>query len=360
MRFWLDLGVDGFRVDAVYWMAKEPLLSDDDMNPNYVEGEDLLYNAVLHNNSRGWPAVYAYLSEMADTLHEEDYRERQPFMVTEAYPERDNPLGGYLAFYVGMDPKVAAPFNFEGVNLPWRANEWRRFLRAFHTALPQFSPHCVASYAFGNHDQPRLASRLGDAAARSAAVMLLTLPGMAFIYYGEELGMKDVDIPPEMVQDPAALGDPKHGIGRDPQRTPFQWSNEKHAGFSKGKYTWLPVAPDYKHVNIEAEKKDPGSYLSLYRLLCAIRNKTPALQRGHVEIIDVSHPEVVGYLCSYEKDSYLVLINFSGEPVNCQVRNIAARTLIVSSDPQTALTEVKGPEFALAPHEAALFQAEKQ
>lgn len=341
-------------------MVKEPLLSDDDINPNYVEGDDLRYDTLLHNNSQGWPAVYAYLSEMADTLQEQLYKERQPFMITEAYPERRNALGGYLAFYAGMDPKVAAPFNFKGINLPWHASEWRRFLRAFHTALHQLNPHCIASYAFGNHDQPRLASRLGDAAACSAAVMLLTLPGMAFIYYGEELGMKNVPIPPNMVQDPAALGDPKHGIGRDPQRTPFQWSTAAHAGFSTSKVTWLPVANDYKLTNVATEKKDPHSFLSLYRLLCHIRNETPALQRGQITVLAASHPDVVAYTSAYKKACYLILINFSNEPAACRVHNISAHTLIVSSDPQTKLAEVKDQEFALAPHEAALFQAEKK
>jgi alpha-glucosidase len=183
MRFWLDLGVDGFRVDAVYWLAKEPLLNDDPGNSDYVEGEDQPYQALRHDNSRGWPAVYAYLSEMADVLHEDAYKDKQRFMVTEAYPEGHNPLVEYLNFYIGMDPQVAAPFNFEGLSMPWQASDWRKFLRSFHGALDQIDPHCVPSYAFGNHDQPRIGSRLGDASARAAAVLLLTLPGMVFLYY---------------------------------------------------------------------------------------------------------------------------------------------------------------------------------
>ena len=173
MRFWLDKGVDGFRVDAVYWMSKDPLLTDDDPNPNYHPRFDLPYHALRHNNSCGWPVVYAYLSEMADVLQEDAYRDhqrfadRQRFMITEAYPENNHPIAAYMSFYVGMDPHVAAPFNFEGLELPWEAAPWRRFLRRFHQALLQFSPACIASYAFGNHDKPRLASRMGPEAARA-------------------------------------------------------------------------------------------------------------------------------------------------------------------------------------------------
>jgi alpha-glucosidase len=119
MRFWLDKGVDGFRVDAVYWMGKDPLLTDDPINPQYIEGTDDRNKRIIPHNSRGWPFVYAYLGEMADVLKEEKYIQSDSlrFMVTEAYPETHNPLESYLAFYIGVDPRVAAPFNFEGISL---------------------------------------------------------------------------------------------------------------------------------------------------------------------------------------------------------------------------------------------------
>lgn len=233
MRFWLDMGVDGFRVDAVYFMGKDPLLADNPPNPSYIEGQDFAYGSLLHVNSQQWPMVYSYLNEMASVLKEPDYQDKHRFMVTEAYAEHHNHIAAYMAFYVGMDPKVAAPFNFEGITLPWEAKEWRDFLHAFHTTLDHYSADCVASYAFGNHDQARLISRLGHVeAARGAAVMLLTLPGMAFVYYGEEIGMRNVGIPKEYLHDPAAKGDPHNHAGRDPERTPMQWTPGRYAGFT--------------------------------------------------------------------------------------------------------------------------------
>jgi alpha-glucosidase len=369
MRFWLDIGVDGFRVDAVYWMAKEPLLSDDPHNLDFVEGEDLPYHALRHDNSRGWPAVYAYLSEMAEVLHEPAYKDRQPFMVTEAYPEGHNPLVEYLNFYVGIDPLVAAPFNFEGLSMPWEAGPWRKFLRSFHGALSQIDPACVPSYAFGNHDQPRIMTRRGEPAARAAAVLLMTLPGMVFVYYGDEIGMKNVSIPPAMVQDPGAKGDVQRGEthpqGRDPERTPMQWSAEPQAGFSTSRNTWLPLDPDHETLNVESEKSDDGSLLTLYEILGTLRKRSTALKYGELHVIETAEPSVLGFIRTCPADDtegqdYVTLVNFSAETVTCSLSHDLKET-IASSDRKSAMTSVRdlkaGAELSLRPYEAVLLAA---
>ncbi len=368
MRFWLDRGVDGFRVDAVYWMAKEPLLSDDIPDPQYEHGKSLPYHAIRHDNSRGWPAVYAYLSEMADVLKEEKYADKQRFMVTEAYPEGHNPLVEYLNFYVGMDPQVAAPFNFEGLGMPWKAASWRKFLRAFHKALPQIDPHCVPSYAFGNHDQPRLASRLGELPSRAAAVLLLTLPGMVFVYNGEELGMLNGHIPRDMVQDPAAKGDAStdgsYGQGRDPERTPMQWSAGHQAGFSSAERTWLPVAEGYQALNAENQATNPDSYLSLYRLLGQLRAQSPTLRHGYLKVFDTGQPAVLGYrrISAPDEDEreFVVLINFSDQSQDCQLETVHLGAHIASSYGKSELrsmSEDGTDQITLKPYEAGLFAA---
>jgi alpha-glucosidase len=355
MRFWLTLGVDGFRVDAVYWMAKHPLLHDDSINQEYVEGEDLKYEALAHDNSRGWPAVYAYLTEMADVLKEPQFQDKPRFMVTEAYPDRHNALPAYMNFYASVDPAVAAPFNFEGLTLAWHAAEWRKFLKSFHSALEQFSARCIASYAFGNHDQPRIASRLGEPAARSAAILLLTLPGMVFLYYGDEIGMKDVPIPTEFIQDPAANGDPKHHLGRDPERTPMQWSAERNAGFSDAKQPWLPIADDYQTHNVDAESQDGRSILSLYRLLGNKRASEASLLHGDLHVLDIENDEVLGYTRTSDgtASDFAVFINFSAE-VAVFEPTVQLGKLVVSSDPQSELTAVLPDVITLRPHEAVL------
>lgn len=352
MRFWLDIGVDGFRVDAVDWMAKNPLFRDDPPNPAYVAGKHSPYDSLTHKNSRGWPTEYAYLSEMAGVLKEEKYKHKVRFMVTETYSEQHNPVSTYVAFYGSVDPAVAAPFNFEGLYLGWEANKWRRFLRAFHYDLQDLTKHYVASYAFGNHDNPRMVTRLGVPAARSAALMQLTLPGMIFVYYGEEIGMKNVELPRIFIRDPQARDDPTRS--RDPERTPMQWSAAKNAGFSRAHGTWLPLAPDYKTHNVEAQKKDPNSFFTLYRTLMHIRSNSPALKYGGFRVLELGHPDLLGYVRNEKNERYVVFINFSNQPVLC-VPGVALRKLLVSSEPQTKLADRTEGKVELLPHEGALF-----
>jgi alpha-glucosidase len=354
MRFWLDHGVDGFRVDAVPFMAKDPLFRDEPKNPNYQEGHgQWKYDALKHLYCYNQPHLYAYLTEMAEVLKEEKYAHSERFMVTEAYPEGHNRVESYLSFYAGMDPEVAAPFNFEGFNLPWEAAPWRDFLHDFHETLNKFSPLCVASYAFGNHDQHRLVTRLGETKARAAAVLLLTLPGMAFVYNGDEIGMEDGEIPPDMVQDPQEAG----GFGRDPARTPLQWTNGVNAGFSEAHATWLPIAANYKTHNIASESKDPHSYLSLYRTLGLLRHKSNAIKHGSFSIVDVAEAEILCFERTYEKEKYLVLINFSDKPRNARIpESVQAGKLIVSSSFTSTLRSKPGNEIELKPFEAIVFQ----
>lgn len=352
MRFWLDKGVDGFRVDAVHFMAKDPLFRDDPVNPHYVVGKDSRYGALQHVNNHGWPPMYVYLAEMAAVLKEDKYKHSERFMITEAYPDTQNPVAEYLAFYESMDPAVAAPFNFEGLNLPWQVEPWRAFLDAFHTALDELSPLCVASYAFGNHDQHRLVTRLGEPAARAAAVLLLTLPGLAFIYNGDEIGMRNGEIPPDQIQDPGAKG----GAGRDPERTPLQWTAGKNAGFSTADKTWLPVAANYPTHNIETQSRDPDSFLSLYRRLGQLRNTELSLQHGEFKVIDTGDSKVLGYIRSGQEAQHTVLINFSKGSRNFTLKpETLLGEFVLSSDSRSKLSPIQNGKVHLRPHEAAVF-----
>jgi alpha-glucosidase len=351
MRFWLDLGVDGFRVDAVSFMAKDPTFRDEPINPDYKEGQGMRYGALQHPYNHGWPQLFAYLSEMANVLKEEKYLARPRFMVTEAYPDTLSPVEEYLEFYEGVDPTVAAPFNFEGLSLPWQAEDWRKFLKHFHATLDNFSPLCVSSYAFGNHDQHRIVSRLGEPAARSAAVLLLTLPGMVFVYNGDELGMKNGDIPPDMVQDPGARG----GSGRDPERTPLQWNPSKNAGFTSADTTWLPVNDNYKTHNVQTQSDDPDSFLSLYRKLGEIRNKSDALRHGHFKVLNTENDDVLGFTRTAEGETYTVLVNFSAKTRKLPAKLVGKGKLVVSSHPVTKLKAKKSDAISLQPNEAVIF-----
>jgi alpha-glucosidase len=157
----------------------------------------------------------------------------------------------------------------------------------------------------GNHDRPRVASRIPP---RAAAWLLLTLRGTPTLYYGDEIGMRDVPIPPELVQDPWEKNVPGYGLGRDPVRTPMQWDAGPHAGFTAGT-PWLPPAEDYPTVNVAAQRDDPRSILTLYRRLIALRRGEPALLGGKYLPAGVGD-DWLAYLRQAEGRRLLVVLNF--------------------------------------------------
>lgn len=348
MRFWLDIGVNGFRVDAVNFISKEPSYTDDLENNEWEEGYPP-YGRLLHVNSQSGPRLHEYLRDMAHVLHEEPYVARKPFMITEGYPQSPDHIGEYLAYYQGVDPAVSAPFCFEGFELPWEAGYWTGYLRDYHAALDTLV-RAVPAYAFSNHDNPRPVTRWGEAVARSAAVLLLTLPGMVFIYNGDELGMENGVIPPELVVDPGAAD----GTGRDPERMPMQWSADKHGGFSSGKATWLPVHPNYLKVNAALQAEDPASFLSLYRSLCRLRSKYAALHSGSMEVFETGNKALLGYIRRHDNEAIMIVINFTDKIVSYKPESTIKSVLLSAASGKPL--QIKDNILALAPHEAAVLQ----
>jgi alpha-glucosidase len=301
MRFWLDLGVDGFRVDAIDFLAKDPKHRDEPINPHALDEPDRLKYYVLdHPYSREWNHLYDILNEMADVLGEYKHR----FMVTEGHPTDHDRVFGYVKHYKNVNPTLAAPFNFEGIFMPWEAAKFKHFVDRFQSVMKR---NYTPSYSLGNHDETRLATRIGPDAARTAAVMLLTLPGQAFVYYGDELGMTDTKILPSQIRDPAAV----HDASRDPERTPMLWDSGTNAGFSE-KEPWLPVSLDYKEKNVINQLADPDSSLNLYKQLIALRKNHPALTSTKYKPLDCGDG-IFGFIRPSFKESLLVLLNFSDQ-----------------------------------------------
>jgi alpha-glucosidase len=160
----------------------------------------------------------------------------------------------------------------------------------------------------GNHDQPRIAARVGEAQARIAAMLLLTLRGTPTMYYGDELGLARVDVPFELAQDPWEKNEPGLGVGRDPWRTPFQWDASSHAGFTTGR-PWLPLDPEFRSRNVEALSAQPRSILSLYRRLIDVRKQHQALSIGTARVIAVVE-DVLWIERSHESEKLMVVLNF--------------------------------------------------
>ncbi len=171
-----------------------------------------------------------------------------------------------------------------------------------------------------------MASRLGIAQARVATMLLLTLRGTPIWYYGDEIGMVDVHIPPELVRDPQAVNQPElEGVGRDPQRTPMQWDDSPNAGFCPPNVTpWLPLGDDYPCINVLAEESDPRSQLWLFRLLADLRRKSPALLGGAYRSTDSGAVDVFAYVRESSEQRLLIVLNFGAAPQMLDLSAIAA------------------------------------
>jgi alpha-glucosidase len=160
----------------------------------------------------------------------------------------------------------------------------------------------------GNHDQPRVASRLGEEQARVAAMLLLTLRGTPTLYYGDEIGIGKVEIPAHAVQDPWEKNEPGLGIGRDPQRTPMQWDATPGAGFTTGA-PWLPLTHDHDTRNVVMQREDPESMLNLTRALIALRRSSAALSIGALRLLD-AQDDVLAYERRVDGERFIIVLNF--------------------------------------------------
>ena len=203
----------------------------------------------------------------------------------------------------------------------------------------------------GNHDKPRIASRVGQERARLAAMLLLTLRGTPTLYYGDEIGLTDVPIPPEEVQDPFEKNEPGKGLGRDPQRTPMQWSRAYAAGFTDGT-PWLRLGGDWGMRNVEAQLADPESMLQLYKRLIALRRNERALHEGNHEQLDAG-ADVLAYARTSGTRRLVVLLNFGIAEIQVRTELLPAEAVVLASTHAGRTGVVKG-ELVLQPLEGVI------
>ena len=300
LRSWMARGVDGFRVDVIWHLIKDDQFRDNPISPGWTPGMDPFHRLVpLYTADR--PEVQDVVREMRSVIDEYDDR----VLIGEIYL----PLERLMAYY-GVDLAGAhMPFNFQLIDAPWHARTLEGLIGDYEGALP---PGGWPNWVLGNHDKPRIASRVGPAQARVAAMLLLTLRGTPTLYYGDELGMENSPIRPDQVRDPFEKNVPGKGLGRDPQRTPMQWSAAPNAGFTTGR-PWLPIPGSFREVNVEAQSGDAGSMLSLYRALVALRRSEAALSIGSYEPVSADGDLLVFQRVS-AGDRFAVALNLGPTP----------------------------------------------
>ncbi|GHO93596.1 oligo-1,6-glucosidase [Reticulibacter mediterranei] len=301
LRFWLDRGIDGFRVDVLWLLMKDEQLRDNPINPDWRPG-DLPEQRQFRLYNEDQPGVHAIVREMRSVL--DTYGER--VLIGEIYL----PIERLVHYYGESLDEAHLPFNFQLFSLPgWEAAILRQVIDTYESLLPAGAwPNWVLS----NHDRPRIATRIGKAQARVAQMLLLTLRGTPTCYYGDELGMENVLVPLEMIHDPQGKEYP--ALSRDHARTPMQWDTSANAGFSSSHVTpWLPVSEDYRTNNVSVSRKNIRSFLMFTRTLIELRRLLPALKLGSYQSIEQDNPSCFVYQRGYQKERYLVVLNLSDE-----------------------------------------------
>jgi alpha-glucosidase len=305
-------------VDAAQNLVKDAAFRDNPPNPAYREGMDP-YDRLLRVHSSDQPEVHEKIVGMRRVL---DSYGPGRVLIGEIYnaPER------LMRYYGTGGNECHFPYNFQLIKLPWDARTIDAAVRAYEGMLP---PGAWPNWVLGNHDRPRIASRVGPAQARVAAMLLLTLRGTPTLYYGDEIGMTDVPIPPGRERDPWGINLPGLGLGRDPERTPMQWSAGPHAGFTTGE-PWLPISADFAEVNVERQRDDDASLLTLHRRLIALRRDEPALHGGAYVPVDASGP-VLAYGRVDGDARFLVALNLGSEPASLALSADEVGTVVIGT-----------------------------
>ncbi|WP_114783307.1 alpha-amylase family glycosyl hydrolase [Botryobacter ruber] len=309
MQFWLDKGVDGFRVDVMWHLIKDEYLRDNPENADY-KPEQPTYNQLLPVYSTDQPEVHDIVALMRDML--DKYEER--VLIGEIYL----PIHQLVNYYGDDNEGAHLPFNFMLLTMPWDPKKIATSIDEYEGALPNNS---WPNWVIGNHDQSRMATKVGEAQARVAAMLLLTLRGTPTLYYGDEIGMQDVSIPKDEVQDPQGLHMPDKDLSRDPYRTPMQWDESEHAGFTSG-MPWLRMAENARQHNVKAQEEDENSLLSLYKKLIRLRQQEQALHAGRYRPV-YSDKQLLSYIRETDEQRYLVVLNLSDKPCSFSKENFS-------------------------------------
>lgn len=337
LRFWLARGVDGFRLDTIHHLFEDPDLADNPPNAHYRAGMSPTL-AFARTHQVDLPEVQDVLAGFRQLT--ESFGER--VLVGEAYL----PLEKIMAYYGTPDrPGVHLPFNFQLIGAPWNAAFIADLITRYDSLLP---PDCWPNWVLGNHDRSRVASRFGLKNAPLAAMLLLTLRGTPTVYYGDEIGLTDVAIPPEKIADPWELRVPGFGHGRDPVRTPMPWDGSVHAGFSAAE-PWLPLNSDAATRNVEAQRDDTASLLRLTRELIAMRRRLTPLAAGGYGLVE-SRGDVLILERLWGGQRVTVALNFSNATV---FTPLAAGTVLLSTTGKRAGEPVANL-LRLQPHEGVI------
>jgi alpha-glucosidase len=348
MRFWLDRGVAGFRLDAIPTLFEDPQQRDEPVLPGMnAQGDPNLQEIYTSN----LPKVHDVIRRMRAMV--EKYPDNR-VLIGETYlpntAELDKWYGGEAKDELQLPMDMLVGFHGDQDHL--NASTLRAHLDEVETQIHGSQPLIV----FDNHDNVRSVDRYGDGVhneqiGKVLAAVLLTTKATALMYYGEELNMPTTTpTRKEDVKDPIGItGWPKEK-GRDGERTPMQWTAGSQAGFSTNPHTWLPIPPSYTTINVAVEHKEPNSMLNWYERLIALRRTNPAVHDGAMTMLDTTNPDVLSYVRTLGSSSVVVAVNCTAAPqtITLTVPGTRIRTLITDDPSLQSASSLKS--ITLAPY----------
>ena len=349
MRFWIDKGVDGFRVPGLISLLKDRQLRDDPDNPSYEEGKSKSQDRYLRLHSGGQLEVKEVTEAFCDLLGHDP----EEGILADIY--LDAPALNQV-FDVCERHSSHGVKHLDLTSLRWSAVNFRSFIDEYEASLDEGA---WPSYMLGRPDKHRLVSRFGEDRAKLLGMMQLTLRGMPVVYFGDELGLPDGKVPKEQARAMPELNDCECDLGHDYSRTPMPWNSDREAGFTSGT-PWLPIDGVARNLNVEIQESQPDSTLSLYRQLIHLRRTSPALGTGGYRSIDTGNDEVFGYLREHEMQRYLVILNFAGHKQTVRFRGrigawVAGTHTVDGDGRQSAPAEI-----VLEPYEGRVYEARRE
>ncbi|MDN5360623.1 MAG: alpha-glucosidase, partial [Thermotogaceae bacterium] len=340
IKYWLDMGVDGFRFDVVNMFYKDDRLRDDPKVEGRLSKVDYENYYRVFENDR--PETLLAVEKINDLVNQ--YQDR----VT--IGEVGSPMGLPAYFLYTMPGRLDLAFNFEFKEI----NSYSpiKYKKLILDTEKLYQSIAWPSYVLGNHDSKRFTERFKDLQDKKEKIqvlasMLLTMKGTAFIYYGEEIGMEDAEIPFEKIVDPAGRNLWPDYKGRDSARTPMQWDDGVFSTFSKVE-PWLPVTDDYKVLNVKAQMSDQDSLLHFYKRLITLRKTSDAIKYGTIQFVDID-PNVLAYTRSFQNERIFVILNFSEKNIKLSgsLVNEFKKILLTNIEIQTVDSVIKPNEVRI-------------
>jgi Glycosidases len=354
-RYWLDMGVDGFRLDVINWFIKDEEFRS---NPYTLKSVDFQ----KHLFDRNRPETIDICRELRKIT--DSYDERM--MVGEVYTDD---AGIASSYYGNGNDALHMTFNFNFLFQPWNADKIYKSIIKWYESLPGGA---WPNFTFSNHDNLRhsyryRAGKWTKARAKIAAALLMTLKGTPFIYYGEEIGMTGGKLRRKEMADPLSIRTwPLKRFCRDLARTPMQWDDTENADFS-GVKPWLPVDSGFPENNIELQKSDKGSLFNFYRNLIWLRKAHPILQSGDISFLTEYLPDILAYMRNGTSEKILVILNFSDKKSSVNIKTLknnsmgksegfdASVNVLFGSHRSTGEMLPMEKELAIEPYETIIF-----